>query len=157
MTQRTGLDRLDRKLLAAVQKDAARTNAALAEEIGLSPSSCLRRLQRLKAEGVLLKTVALVAPAALGRTLSAIVEVELDRHGEQHLRRFLERARGEAAVTHAYAVTGEIDVILMLRLVDMAEFHQICERLFRDATNVARFKTMFVTQTGKEETALPVP
>lgn len=150
------MDRLDLKLLAALQKDASRTNAALAEEVGLSPSSCLRRVQRLKAKGVIRRTVALIDPAVLGRGLMAIVEVELERHGSQQIRAFLNIARAEAAVTHAYAVSGEIDVILIMRLIDMNEFHHVCERLFRDDKNIARFRTLFVMQTAKEETAIPV-
>ncbi len=149
------MDRLDRKLVAALQADASRTNAALAEEVGLSPSSCLRRIQRLKAAGVVRRTVALADPAALGRGLTAIVEVELDRHGEQRMRAFLRGACLEPSVTNAYAVTGDVDVVLMLRLVDMTEFQGVCERLFRDDANVARFRTMFVMETAKEETAIP--
>lgn len=149
------MDRLDLKLLAALQKDASRTNAALAEEVGLSPSSCLRRIQRLKANGVIKRTVALIDPAAVGRVLRAIVEVELERHGAHHMRTFLAHAKSEPAVTHAYAVSGEVDVVLMLRLHDMEEFHDLCERLFRDDNNVARFRTLFVMQMAKEETGVP--
>lgn len=149
------MDRLDLKILAALQADASRTNAALADEVGLSPSSCLRRVQRLQATGVIRKTVALVDPGALGRGLAAIVEVELERHGDQRMRAFLAGARTEPAVTHAYAVTGEVDVVLMLRLVDMAEYQGVCERLFRDDANVARFRTLFVMDAAKEETAVP--
>jgi DNA-binding Lrp family transcriptional regulator len=75
-------------------------------------------------------------------------------HGEQHMRRFLDIAITEEAVSHAYAVTGETDVVLMLRLRDMEEFDSLCERLFRDQTNVARFFTMMIIRTAKEETAI---
>ena len=88
--------------------------------------------------------------------LKALVTVELKLHGEQHMRRFLERAGGEDAVAQAYAVTGEVDVVLMLHLRDMEEFDALCERLFRDQTNVARFFTMMVIRTAKNETAVPL-
>lgn len=150
------MDRLDLKLLAALQADGGRTNAALAEEAGLSPSSCLRRVRRLRKAGIIRKTVALVDPKALNRGLTAIVEVELERHGDHRMRGFIAKARAERAVTHVYAVTGEVDVVLILRLVDMAEYQDLCERLFRNDANVARFRTLFVMEAAKEDTAIPV-
>ncbi len=97
--------------------------------------------------------VAILNPAKVGRGIKALVTVELKLHGEQHMRRFLDVAITEEAVSHAYAVTGETDVVLMLRLRDMEEFDALCDRLFRDQTNVARFFTMMIIRTAKEETA----
>jgi DNA-binding Lrp family transcriptional regulator len=153
---RTQLDRIDRKLLDLLQADASRTNADLADEVGLSPSSCLRRIRRLKTAGVIDRTVAILDPSRAGKGLKAVITVELDRHGEQQIRRFLQLAEAEPAVTQAYAVSGETDVVLMLRLSGMEEFDALCERLFRDNTNVARFYSMFVIRTGKETTAIPL-
>lgn len=149
-----GMDRIDRKLLNLMQRDASRTNVDMADEVGLSPSTCLRRVQRLRASGIIERVVAILNPAKAGRGIKAIVTVELKLHGEQHMRRFLDVASAEEAVSHAYAVTGESDVILMLRLKDMEEFSDLCDRLFRDQTNVARFFTMMVIRTAKEETAV---
>jgi DNA-binding Lrp family transcriptional regulator len=149
------MDQIDRKLLNLLQEDASRTNADLAEEVGLSPSSCLRRIRRLKSTGVIERVVAILNPAKAGKEMRAIVTVELERHGEQHMRRFLDLAAKERAVIQAYSVSGEIDVILMLRLADMDEFDALCERLFRDRSNVARYHTMFVIRTAKETTAIP--
>ncbi|RWP35468.1 Lrp/AsnC family transcriptional regulator [Mesorhizobium sp.] len=150
------MDRIDRKLLKLLQVDASRTNADLAAEVGLSPSSCLRRIRRLKSVGVIDRVVALLDPAKAGRGMKAIVTVELERHGEQHMRRFLELAAMEPVVTQAYSVSGSTDAVLMLRLMDMDEFDTLCERLFRDRTNVARYYTMFVIRTAKETTAIPL-
>jgi Lrp/AsnC family leucine-responsive transcriptional regulator len=122
--------------------------------VGLSPSSCLRRTQRLQKSGVIDRIVAILNPAKAGRVIKALVAVELKLHGEQHMRRFLDIAITEEAVSHAYAVTGETDVVLMLRLRDMEELDSLCERLFRDQTNVARFFTMMIIRTAKEETAI---
>lgn len=148
------LDKIDRKLLNLLQRDAGRTNARIADEAGLSPSTCLRRIRRLRQGGMIDRIVAVLNPARVGRSLKAVVTVELHRHGEHEQRQFLTLAAGEAAVTHAYAVTGQTDVVLMLRLRDMEEFDALCERLFREGTNVARFFTMMVIRTAKEETAI---
>ncbi len=149
-----GMDRIDRKLLNLLQRDASRTNVDMADEVGLSPSSCLRRTQRLRKSGVIDRIVAILNPARAGRMIKAIVTVELKLHGEQHMRRFLDVAVAEDAVAQAYAVTGETDVILMLRLHDMEEYVALCDRLFSDEHNVARFFTMVVIRTAKEETAI---
>jgi DNA-binding Lrp family transcriptional regulator len=148
------MDRIDRKLLNLMQRDASRTNVDMADEVGLSPSSCLRRVQRLRKSGLIERIVAILNPARAGRVIKAMVTVELKMHGEQHMRRFLEIACTEEAVSHAYAVTGATDVVLMLRLRDMDEFDALCDRLFRDQTNVARFFTMIIIRTAKEETAI---
>ncbi|MBB3656572.1 DNA-binding Lrp family transcriptional regulator [Rhizobium sp. BK650] len=148
------MDRIDRKLLNLMQRDASRTNVDMADEVGLAPSSCLRRVQRLRKSGVIDRIVAILNPAKAGRGIKALVTVELTLHGEVHMRRFLDIAVAEEAVSHAYSVTGETDVVLMLRLRDMEEFDALSERLFRDENNVARFFTMIVIRTAKEETAI---
>ena len=148
------MDRIDRKILNLMQRDASRTNADIADEVGLSPSTCLRRVQRLRKTGVIEKIVAILNPSRAGRGIKALVTVELKLHGEQHMRQCLNLAVQEDAVSHAYSVTGETDVVLMLRLGDMEEFDALCDRLIRDQTNVARFFTMMIIRTAKEETAI---
>ena len=148
------MDRIDQKLLNLLQRDAGRTNADLAAEVGLSPSSCLRRVRRLRAGGIIDRIVAILNPAKTGRVLKAWVTVELKLHGDQHMRRFLTLATAEPAVATAHAVTGAVDVVLMLHLRDMEEFDALCDRLFRDNTTVARFYTMMVIRTAKEDMAI---
>ena len=149
-------ERIDRKLLDLLQIDASRTNAELADLVGLSPSSCLRRIRRLKDSGVIDRVVALLSPAKTGRSLKAIVTVELERHGEAYMRQFLSAASQEPAVAQAYGVSGQTDALLMLRLVNMEEFDALCERLFKTQSNVARYYTMFVIRTAKETTTIPL-
>jgi Lrp/AsnC family leucine-responsive transcriptional regulator len=150
------MDKIDRKLLNLLQADASRSNAALADAVGLSPSSCLRRIRRLNAEGIIDRVVAILKPTKAGRGMKAIVTVELERHGEEHMRRLLDVVMKEPAVTQAYTVSGETDAVLMLSLRDMEEYGALCERLFRSGNNVARYYTMFVTRTAKETTAIPL-
>ena len=148
------LDKIDRKILNLLQRDASRTNAQIADLVGLSPSTCLRRVRRLRQAGMIDRVVAILNPARAGRGLKAFVTVELDRHGAQDQRRFLDLACREPAVAAAYAVTGQTDVVLTLRLRDMAEFDDLCERLFRDGGGVTRFFTMMVIRTARDETAI---
>ena len=148
------MDRIDKRLLELLQRDASRTNVEMADEVGLSPSTCLRRVRRLHKAGIIERIVAILNPGKVGRVLKALVTVELKLHGEQHMRRFLDLAVTESAVSQAYAVTGETDVILFLNLRDMEEFDELCNRLFRDQTNVARFFTMMVIRTAKDDRAI---
>ncbi|MHA7882690.1 Lrp/AsnC family transcriptional regulator [Nitratireductor rhodophyticola] len=150
------MDRIDRKLLNLLQRDASRTNAALADEVGLSASSCLRRIRRLRQSGVIDRIAAILNPAKTGRTLKAVVTVELRLHGEPNTRQFLNLAAREEAVAQAYAVTGEVDAVLILRLREMEEYDALCNRLFQEQMNVARYWTMMVIRTGKDETAIPL-
>ncbi|NVD39101.1 Lrp/AsnC family transcriptional regulator [Ensifer sp. HO-A22] len=150
------MDRIDKRLLTLLQQDASRTNADLAAEVGLSPSSCLRRIRRLNAAGVIERVVAVLNPAKAGRSVKAIITVELERHGEQYVRRFLDMAAKEPAVTQAYSVSGATDALLMLRLKDMEELDALTERLFREESNVARYYTTFVIRTGKDTTEIPL-
>lgn len=150
------MDRIDRKLLNLLQRDASRTNAALADEVGLSASSCLRRIRRLRQSGVIDRIAAILNPAKTGRTLKAVVTVELRLHGEPNTRQFLNLAAREEAVAQAYAVTGEVDAVLILRLRDMEEYDALCNRLFQERMNVARYWTMMVIRTGKDESAIPL-
>ena len=100
------MDRIDRKLLNLMQRDASRTNVDMADEVGLSPSSCLRRIRRLRKEGIIDRIVAILNSARSGRVIKALVTVELKLHGEQHMRRFLDLAIAEKAVDRKTGARG---------------------------------------------------
>ncbi|WP_417794862.1 Lrp/AsnC family transcriptional regulator [Terasakiella pusilla] len=144
------MDKIDYKILNFLKEDADITNAALADKVYLSPSSCLRRVQKLKSQGVIKKTVAIIDEKVLGRNLQAIVEVDFDRHGTSSSAPFNERVKNEISVTKAYGITGESDALLFLNLVDMQEYEQVCERLFNNDKNVIRFRTSFVMKRIKD-------
>lgn len=150
------MDRTDHRILEILQKTADITNAALADRVNLSPSSCLRRVQKLRESGVIRGIVAQVDPEALGRGLTAIVQVMLNHHGAAQRRDFVAQLRREPAVLQGWLTAGEADVILILQLRDMKEYQSLCERLFTHDPNVTRFQTHFAMETYKSETALPV-
>jgi DNA-binding Lrp family transcriptional regulator len=149
------VDNQDRRLLDALQRDASLTNAALADLCGLSPSSCLRRVQRLREAGYLHATVALADADKLGRSLTAIVEVVLDHHGSARRSAFIDKVQREGVVTQAWSVTGDPDVVLILRLRDMKEYAALADRLFDDDPNVVRFRTLFAMTAYKDTTVIP--
>lgn len=77
------LDDLDRRILNALQEDASQTNHQLAELVHASPPTCLRRVKRLTDAGVITRQVALIDPQHIGPALTAIVEITLDRQGDE--------------------------------------------------------------------------
>lgn len=143
------MDSLDRKLLNELQSDAYRTNAELGEVVGLSPASVLRRIKRLRDEGVIERTVALVAPEASEHSLIAISEISLERHGTDERDRFLRLMSEQPAVTQCYLVTGDIDVVTIASFANMAAFDGFAERCLASDRSVARVRTRFVMRRVK--------
>jgi DNA-binding Lrp family transcriptional regulator len=153
----TPLDPIDLHLLALLQRDASRSNLALAQAVGVSPATALRRVRRLVDEGVIERQVALLAPSAVGRPLAALVEVSLDRQGAEHLDAFEARAVAEAAVQQAWRVSPGPDFVLVVQVADMPAYHALAQRLFTQDANVRNVKAYFSVKRAKFETALPLP
>lgn len=150
------LDQIDRRILSQMQKNADLPNTKLARLVGLSPSACLRRVARLKADGAIRSIVATVDPAYLNRRLGAIVTVKFDRHGPEFRRDFIKMVQNEPAVSQCYMVSGELSCVLMLHVVDMEEYTNLADQLFHADRNVATFTTHFVMNVAKLEPAMAV-
>lgn len=150
-TQGMPLDDVDRRLLRQLQRDASLTNQALAERCHVSPATCLRRVRRLEASGVVTRRVALIDPEALGGALQAVCEVVLDRQGAEHLDAFEAVAAGHPAVQQCYRVSAGPDFVLILAVPSMQGWSGVVQHLFTQQANVRNVKTFFVTQRGKFE------
>lgn len=155
------LDELDLSLLAELQLDASRSNQALADLVGVSPATTLRRVRRLVELGVIERQVALLQPerlaAALGHGLSALVEVSLDRQGAEHLDAFESRAVAEAAVQQCWRVSPGPDFVLVVAVRDMPAYQALAQRLFTQDANVRNVRAFFSVKRAKFEPALPLP
>lgn len=150
------MDSIDRALLVLLQHDATKTNLDLANAVGLAPSSCLRRIQRLKKAGWIDRVVAILNPVIAGRTIRLIITVKLMLKDGPKLQHFLDLASDDQAVVQAYGVTGSEDVVLFLRLRDMTEYDDFCNRLLTENQNVSSHLAMVVSHTAKEGTAIPI-
>ena len=113
------LDDFDRRLLDAVQEDSRRTGEVLAALVGLSPAACLRRLQRLRAAGVIEREVAILDPRIAGTRLSLIVNVTLERERPDLADGFARAMRQAPEVSQCYYVTGAVDFVLLVMVADM--------------------------------------
>ncbi len=150
------LDELDRRILAALQEDASRTNNELAALVHASPPTCLRRVRRLVDAGVIQRQVALLAPEKVGAGLTAIVEITLDHQGAERMDEFEALAGREAAVMQCYRVSPGPDFVLVVQVADMPAYHALAHRLFAAHANVRNVRSFFSIHRSKFETRLPL-
>jgi len=156
MPKHAGLDRIDRRLLAALQEDADVTHTALAGRVHLSPTAVLRRIERLKREGYIRKTVALVDPALVELTCLVVVGVVLDRSTPDSFAAFEAAARGLPACLECHLVAGEFDYFLLIRTKDIARFNHLHGEAIIRLPGVRQTRTFFVLNEVMSTTALPV-
>ncbi len=143
------LDNIDLKLLGLLQADASRSNQDLAVAASVSPATALRRIRRMVETGVIERQVALVSPQAVGAGLTALVEVTLDRQGEEHQGDFEVRAVAERAVQQCYRVSPGPDFVLVVNAPDMEGYHALAQRLFTQNANVRNVKAYFSVKRAK--------
>lgn len=156
MPEFTEIGETDRRLLAALQENCALTNDALARKTHISPATCLRRVKRLIETGVIERQIALVSPDALGRGLTAILEVTLDRQSAEALAAFEAHAAAEAAVQQCYRVSGGPDFVLVVYAADMDAYHAFVHRALTSAANVRNVRAFFSVKRGKFAPQVPV-
>jgi Lrp/AsnC family leucine-responsive transcriptional regulator len=150
------LDKIDLKILAALQKDSSISNVELANDVGVSPAACSRRVKRLRDTGAIVREVAVINPAIIGRHMTAIIEVTFDRHSASHKEAFLRQIYERPEVSQCYMVTGDSDLILFVHVVDMEAYDVIRTRLFDSNPNVVRYRTVFSIRCVKSESAIQI-
>ncbi|MFM8737903.1 MAG: Lrp/AsnC family transcriptional regulator [Betaproteobacteria bacterium] len=137
------LDDLDHRILHVLQDQADRSNLEIARLIGLSPAATLRRIKRLKDQGVIERVVAVLNPQAVGAGLLAVVEVSLERQGEHALQAFAALACKQAEVQQCYQVSPGPDFVLIAQVPDMPAYHAFSQRLLTEDANVRHVKAYF--------------
>lgn len=150
------LDLIDRKLLDAVQRDADRTAEQLGAACGLSPTAALKRLKRLRSDGVIERETATVSPKALGLNIMAIVMVSLEREDRTVIERFAQDVRETEQIMQGFYITGESDFILMIAAKDMDDYDEFTRTFFYDRHRIKNFKTSVVITPLKVGAALPI-
>ena len=147
------IDATDIKLLELLQSDASLSNQALAERVHVSPPTCLRRVKRLRDAGLIEREIAVLnadkLSALLGRGLSALVEISLDRQGAEALAMFEARVVLDDAVQQCYRVSPGPDFILLVHVADMPGYLALAQRLFTSDANVRNVKAFFSVKRAK--------
>ena len=144
------LDRFDIALLNIVQRDDGRTADSLADEVALSPSAIARRLRRLRADGIIARTIALLTPRLVDRRLRAIVLIQLSEHADLKGKNALEKRLVAApSVQFCYEIAGPHDIIALFDCESMAAFNEAADELLTSSPTVRRYETHFVKREVK--------
>ena len=155
------LDATDLKLLSALQADASISNIALANKLQISAPTCLRRTKRLVQEGWIEKQVAILSSDKLGQLMgqrvTALIEVSLDKQGEELLQAFENRAVQEAAVQQCWRVSPGPDFMLVVQVTDMPAYLSFTQRLLTQDANVRNVKAFFSLKRAKFGTQITLP
>lgn len=150
------LDDLDLRILRALQVDASLTNVELAARVFASAPTTMRRVRRLRETGVIAREIAILDPARIGGSLTAVIEVTLDRQTAEDCAAFEAHVCKESAVTQCYRVSPGPDFVVIAELADMAAYDAFARRLFTGASNVRNVRTFFSTHRAKFEANAPV-
>jgi Lrp/AsnC family transcriptional regulator, leucine-responsive regulatory protein len=151
------MDAKDRRILELLQANALLGMDRLGEMVGLSTSAAQRRVKRLRDDGIITADVSIVDPDMVGRHMTFVVEVTLEREKVALFETFKRQMREAPEVQQCYYVTGEGDFILVITAADMAEYEAITTRLFLEDANVRRYRTNVVMNRVKVSLALPIP
>ena len=148
------LDDFDLRILARSQPDTQVPARTIAGVVGLSTAAVQRRLHRLRATGVIRREVAELEPAAVGRPVTCMVSVDLERERAADLERFKRRMLALPEVQQCYYVTGAADFILIVLVASMADYDAFTRRALLDDDNVKSFVTTIVMERVKTGVAV---
>ncbi|HEY9020414.1 Lrp/AsnC family transcriptional regulator [Seohaeicola sp. SP36] len=149
------LDDTDKRLLAALQKNAHLTAQDLSEVLNLSPSQAGRRRQRLEAEGFITAYAARLDPMKLGLHVQAFVQVQLATHGPEQSRSFARLVDTQPAIISAWTLTGDADYLLRVYCDDLPALNRLIHEVLLPHPAVARVQSQIVMDQFKQDAPLP--
>ncbi|MAU52796.1 MAG: AsnC family transcriptional regulator [Roseovarius sp.] len=149
------MDRTDRRIVAALQRDGRARLADLSAEVGLSPTPLARRIARLEAEGVITGYGARVDQARLGLPLNIFVFVELEQHSRDAIRAFEDRLRRFEEVMECHLMTGTRDVLIRVVAADLTAFDRFLEEGLMQTPGIRAMRSSFALRTMIRRDALP--
>ena len=123
------MDAIDRKILAVLQEDASLAVAEIGNRVGLSSTPCWKRIQRLEADGVIQRRVALVDQDRVGLGITVYVSIETGDHSQEWLERFAKVVRAMPEVMELYRMAGDVDYMLRVVVPDIAGYDAFYKRL----------------------------
>ena len=150
------MDAIDRKILAVLQEDASLSVAEIGNRVGLSSTPCWKRIQKLEAEGVILKRVAIVDQDKLGLGVTVFVSVETDDHSEVWLKKFADLVGAMPEVQEFYRMAGDVDYMLRVVVPDIHGYDSFYKRLIA-AMPLKNVTSRFAMEKIKATTKLPIP
>ena len=156
MTLPATIDRVARRIAAALQRDGRQSAQQLADNVGLSATPVWRRVKELEASGVIRGYVALLDREKLGLSICVLAHVTLVRHSEGAVEQFEAMAKASPEIMECHSTTGEGDYLIKVVAPDMKAYDRFLqEKVFKTA-GVANVRSSVVPREVKYETALPV-
>ena len=149
------MDAIDRKILAVVQQDASLSVAEIGQRVGLSSTPCWKRLQKLEAEGVITRRVAIVDQEKIGLGITVFVSVETGDHSQDWLKRFAETVSAMPQVMEFYRMAGDVDYMLRVVVRDMQSYDAFYKKLI-ETVPLKNVTSRFAMERIKQTTALPI-
>jgi Lrp/AsnC family transcriptional regulator len=150
------MDAIDRKILSVLQEDASLSVAEIGQRVGLSSTPCWKRIQRLEADGVIRKRVALVDAEKIGLGITVFVSVETGDHSQDWLQTFAQLVGAMPEVMEFYRMAGDVDYMLRVVVADMQSYDVFYKKLI-SAVPLKNVTSRFAMEKIKSVTALPVP
>jgi len=148
------LDRIDLKILSALQEDGRISNLKLAETVALSPTAVLARVQRLTREGYILGYEARLNPLKLGAAMLVFVEVLLDRTTPNVFEAFKAAVQVRSEIMECHMVAGGFDYLLKTRMADMNAYREFAGSVLWQLPGVRETRTYAVMEEVKNSTHL---
>jgi Lrp/AsnC family transcriptional regulator len=149
------LDKLDVKILAALQDDASRPVAEIADAVGLSKNACWRRIKALEDADVVSRGAALIDPSAVGLGVTVFVALRTSRHDDVWLKGFINGLKAIPEVVEFYRLSGEVDYLLKVLVSDIGDYDRVYKRMIT-AAPLTDVSSSFAMETIKSTTALPL-
>jgi len=151
------LDRIDKRILDALQHDARISNQELAEKVGLSASPCLRRVRQLEEAGLIKGYYTQLNASALGLKLMALLQISMDRHTPDRFDQFEAAIRQWPQVLECILITGQsADYQLKVLVRDMEEYQDFLLNRITRIAGVTGVQSSFVLRQVISTTALPL-
>lgn len=152
---RIELDRLDVRILTALQVDANQAIADLSEAVGLSPNACWRRIKRLEESGLIRGRVALLDAAKLDLGVTVFVSIRTNEHNDAWLKQFNDAVAQIPEVVELYRMSGDIDYLMKVVVANIAHYDRVYKRLI-SLIKLTDVSSTFAMEQMKYTTALPV-
>lgn len=149
------MDKLDLKILDLLQKDCTTTASALADRVGLSKVACWRRMQRLRQDGVIRATVALLNPRRVGVGTTVFVTIRTGTHSAAWFEKFSRVAAQVPEIVEIYRMSGDVDYLMRIVVSDIDAYDQVYKRLIA-GIDFQDVSASFALETIKSTTALPL-
>jgi Lrp/AsnC family transcriptional regulator len=152
----TDLDAVDLKILTLLQQDASRSTADLAERVGVSQSPCWRRIQRLREEGYIKATVAIVDRQKLGYMMQIFAQVKMSRLTDEARAELVRQINNTPEIVECYTVFGEMDVMMKIVAPDVIWYQEFVFSVIMKLPGVQDVRSIVTLLETKNTTAIPL-